>query len=489
MGHTATRLNDGRILIHGGTGLHSTRLNDTSYILDPRPAEWTWTVPILTKASAPIPNLAWHTSDRVEGDVLIFAYGLNATNLQPSAAVHFLSADEQDGWTWSTSNPLDARVERPPNVVAHANSAASALPSTSGLVQAAQKLLTNSLTRAIDAAETSPPAMSIAPQQPNMSSQQMQSASVQIPAVEPQVSETSLLTSSRASSLTAAHTATPSDNSGTSSDANAQTSASSGTTTKTVAGTVTGVLVAALAAGLLALYVRRRATNSTVTPKLQQADMLQGDPDAPPVSQILYTRRAPQRMLSLGSTASYRSGRTSGYDPFEEPAEDVPAAKLTPRKARYNNDFSKELAGTGRLSPLQPHRHRKRATLEDRRLHLSTIPSTDTLRTVQSRESVAEYPFLTSIPIASRLSQMSGEMRRLSTHLSASHNEHGSLKALVRSQSLSTTSSRYSNTSSSSEGQQKSARVSERDVASAPLPAREWSDPFADSEAVHSARP
>jgi hypothetical protein len=245
---------------------------------------------------------------------------------------------------------------------------------------------------------------------------------------------------------------------------------------------VTGAFVLAIVAGMAGLYFRRRASASA-----KEADSADNEKEesAPPVSEMLYTRQAPRRMLSLGSTASYKSGRTSGY--VEKSASQE--GRLSRDPAFMPLSVSEALEAVdefGRLSPLKPSGHRKRATLTERPV-IEHMLSSSSLASEDSRASVAEYPFLTSVPILSHQSQ---DASRPSSQTSHNPTQPTLYTNLQRSHSLITSSSKYSQDNEyKSPGRLASLRISERDVASTPLPSREFGDaevidPFADPAVV-----
>jgi hypothetical protein len=146
----------------------------------------------------------------------------------------------------------------------------------------------------------------------------------------------------------------------------------SGQTVKAVAGSVGGVLGAAVLAGLVGLYLRKRAANQS------KRDVLWTP--GPPVSALQYTRPAHQRNLSLGSTLTARAAGAR--------AAGAPAA----------GDMRQPITQGDLLNFLYPSAPSSTSSEEQDPFSDDHAPRS---QPTSASASVASYPYLTALPMAS----------------------------------------------------------------------------------------
>ena len=490
LGHTAVSLSDGRILIHGGTGLASY-VNDTLLVLDTRVTPWQYSTLDLTRTSLSTPNRAWHTATVIAENVIVFAYGLDTDTKQTSKEIFFLVANDADEWTWSQKNPLVGTIQSRSEIEGgdegvtatdlEVTAVVASIPSESqGVVQAAQHFLNNTAVKVANPKATeleTPPNGN----DPSMGSVVSPSATLQSPS-----SSSSKVTthSSNTSAGRQQSSEMPSagSNQNSSNDDTDSHSSSTSPHSKIIAGAVSGVFVLALAAGLAGLYFRKRAAEAEAVAG-QDAEPYDG---MPPISEMLYTRRAPRRMLSLGSTASLRSERSAirlvGTTPgvtatgqAEDEEEDAYDPLSEKEALDTINEFGKLSSAPASEKPLP------------RPVVAHTI-STASLVSNESRASVASYPFLTSLPVLTANSHKSNE----TMHRNDLVNGNGITRTLLRSHTMTSASSKSSYSNDGYQNENLSLPESAYNmVRSVPLPPKEVpmdrtadSNPFADFEEV-----
>lgn len=374
MGHSATLLQDSRIVVLGGVGeegVVSSLLRVLSLDMD---GKWTWRAPEVSTSEVASPKRAWHTSTLVNDGVIVTAFGLDGDTSETSNDVLFLkTTDTTSGWQWSRSNPLASSVSPTidasasvytPNGRVLANSQAT--EDTSAGVDVQPSVAQN----AMAAARTS--LALTRPEFPYVATTE-----------EPHDTQAEYTTSeaySTSSVSRSSHVPSASTSKSSSSQNQGDQPATKGSV---IAGTVTAAFVAALLAGAAALYVRKRASAQDADKAQIDADT--SEPGAPPVSQLLYTRAAPKRMLSLGSAFSIHTTRN-----IHDIQDGITFERVTAREAR---DAVSEF---GRLSPSSDT-----ATILGPTAHAMTHASS--ADSAETRASVASYPFLTSVPRESEL--------------------------------------------------------------------------------------
>lgn len=384
MGHSAVQLEDSRIVIFGGVGEDGSASSTLRILSRDTNGAWSWMAPDTSTSEGTSPSRAWHTATRAGNGVLVIAFGLDGITGETADDVIFLKTTEtSSGWQWSRTNPLASDTSAISSTLATDPAASVYTPDSRALVDAnpdsssqgdssGPELTPTIAVNAMAAAQTS-----LALTRPERSD--VATADSDEDAYQTEVAE---LSSSTRSSLKPSRTpeSPASSAPASSSDAPAPTSKSS-----VIAGTVTAAFVVALVAGAAALYVRRRA--SSQGPEKTGADTDQPEPSVPPVSQLLYTRAAPKRMLSLGSAFSVNTMRNI-HDLQSE--NDLTFERVTGREAREAVDEF------GRLSPSSDT-----ATVLGPTAHaMSHVSSADSAET---QASVASYPFLTSVPRATEL--------------------------------------------------------------------------------------
>lgn len=478
LGLTAAALLDGRVVVHGGAGSDGTSTADV-YVLDTStPAKWAWHQPTLGAAG---PGRAWHTSTLTDNGVLVFAYGLDSVTGETKDDIHFLqTTDSLKDWSWSTSNPLAVAGSVKGHVLPNASGAAQ--PKV--LAQTDAEFLNNTLP-----VPYNPKAALVGslPGGNDPNGDEASSASEQpVPSsTSPAVAHSTAVLSAAAPETTDSGSAA-SPFTGSSADASTAADTAPTTSTEVIAGSVTAAFLLALAAGAVGLYMRRKASKSAEA----APSMAEADDSAPPVSHLLYTRQAPRRTLSLGS--SIRSNREKSAASRRLGHRHQPSESFEPISEQEARETVDEFGRLGLVSPQEPgfslrqeteaDAHRRIALLSGSRPDLQHAASSDSMH---SQASVASYPFLGSMQIP-HVEQRSSDDRPLRRQQSAN------TRALLRSHSLSTTSSKSSSRWEDDVGRTPLAVVNA--PASTPLPAREfdetssipYADPFADTAEVRT---
>lgn len=509
MGHTAVSLSDGRIIVHGGTGMSSS-FNDTLLVLDTQSSPWHWLKPNLTRASLPNPNRAWHTATLVEDDIVVYAYGLDTATKQTSDKLFFLIENKVGEWTWSQSNPLATQLKGLVGAVAGSGNGENGLaaphsksvtadsaiisPDVQAVIQAAQHFLNNTSARVVNPKATEVEASSsVGNANSNKGATNTYSLVVHrssTASVSSNKAPTSIVAMPSSTDFSVASSSTALLSS---SDDLGSTSDSSTAHSKVIAGAVSTIVVLAAAAGLAGLYFRRKAA-ATEDAIRQKEEPREG---VPPISELLYTRKVPRRMLSLGSTLSARTGPgfnhrigsvVSAVNPeaFGQIGENDEDDPFNPRSETIN-EFG------GLTSP---------SSLPKSDLPMPVMSHTSTsLTSNRSQTSVASYPFLTSFPIHAIHSQQSAEaLKNDNNHYSngISSGGNGVTRILLRSHTMSSASSKSSYKSGNTPDAISSLSGSrvENLAASTPPPSRgfvlnseEGLDPFADFEEVSPCYP
>lgn len=379
MGHSAVILDDSRIVVFGGVGEDGVAASKLRILSQRSDGDWHWTAPDVSTSETSSPSRAWHTATLANNGIIVIAFGLDGITGDTANDVYFLkTTDTAAGWQWFHSNPLIASVTTTtenasssvytPNQRVLVNAAAGDSVSASSADSLAEPSMA---VNAMAAGQTSlaltrPEVPLYATADSSYETQEDYSTSS-----KPYISSSSISRSSR----------TPAASATTASQDSAQAPASKGSV---IAGTVTAAFVAALLAGAAALYVRKRAAS-------QGDDKTNGDPDTtepgvPPVSQLLCTRAAPKRMLSLGSAFSVHTSRN-----MHDIQSGLTFERVTGREAREAVDEF------GRLSPSSDS-----ATVLGPTAHAMTHASS--ADSAETQASVASYPFLTSVPRAAELS-------------------------------------------------------------------------------------
>lgn len=411
MGHSAVSLGDGRILVHGGVGARN-QVVPASYILNPQDGNWTWTAVELADGSLNPPYRAWHSATTVKDNVVVIAFGMDAITGKTTDEIAFLSGHDSTGWTWSHKNPL---------YVPPAQTTTSTSPFSYSLWSPPATSTSSAAVGPIINAPSEPISYGAvaAPNQPSTTSDDQ---------LTPTVS--SIFSSSNLGS----------------SDAQQQASSS-----RIVGGTVGGIFAAAAAAGLISWYLRRKRSSDALVLASSEDEK-----DAPPVTKLLYTRKVPQRVLSLGSDASVRTAAAfvahGAYGSMDSANGSSSFRVIRPKSSI--DEFGKIPGDVP--APQAVH-----------------IPSSGSDASEHSgRDSVASYPFLGSVPIRSN-----GHERISSISATGSVSELG--RTLLRSQSMRSSESSSSNNSLlGNEARLSPGRLRVANgAASTPLPSGEFSRP------------
>ena len=328
LGHSMTVIGDGSVLLHGGIGAHNAKVTPT-YILTPKDGNWTWSPAALDFGSEASPMRAWHSATSVSSNTVVVAFGLDVDTGKTSSDIRFLAKSATGGWKWSSENTLlksaasDEKVVSSSKVVSYTFAEVSSAPSTSTYVVPDYNPYTNDpYTQTVsDAATPTPPGI--------FSQNNLGSA-----------------------------------------DPAAQAASS-----RIVGGTIGGIAAFAAVAGAIGWWLRSKRNNEEV----QSAGAVIGDQSekaAEPVSQLLYTRKVPRRMLSLGSMNSTSFTADAGYA-----ANNGKSSFRLIRPAITVTEFG----GTA-VDPAQPAPAIISTSMSDRGHNTG-------------RDSVASYPFLRSVPI------------------------------------------------------------------------------------------
>jgi hypothetical protein len=374
-------LPDGKLLLHGGVGASSTATAD-AFVLDTKQTPWSWSKTPMSTTSLATPALAWHSAV-LAGDTVVVSYGLDMNDQTATSRpdeIYFFS-DDGKGWTWATSfTPQDKADPKKANSSPNQSSSSS---SSNGA-------------------------------NPHGGSSHPLSSNPQ-PSGKPPVA--------------AGPPVGPSP-------------------TKTIAGALGGVFGAAVLAGLAALYFRCRAAargeRAQQFAPLTAGGRLAAGCSPPPVSRLLFTHPVPQRILSLGSSASIRSTTRLVDDSLSDSA-------TVSRSYSFGSDMAAVGAGVTRggrafdnNNNYEEDREREPSRSAGPMMEWSGVPLSSRgqqvrggpaggplqagLRRANSQSttgaaSVTSYPFLTSLPvkrsrtIGSDLSASS--QRSLSTHATA----------------------------------------------------------------------
>ncbi|GAA5990370.1 hypothetical protein JCM10908_007339 [Rhodotorula pacifica] len=330
MGHSAVLLPSGSVLIFGGLSPNHAVLSDLQLL---NPLTYTWTRLVISDASLTSPALAYHTATLVEGGTIIVAFGLDGQTGTPSNQFWFLTIDEISG-TYTWQDTFDGNGAEAASAIAKRSRQPIPKLARRGQVFAkkAVEFVPNPKAEASEA-ETSATAVSVDDGWDGATAAAATATTTsQAPAVQ---AAPASLSSSSTSSSSAAHYTPPFASSASASAARASTSpqtlpatskssdnASSSSSTSTIIGASVGAIGGALAlVGLAFYFIRRRAVSSAsgstfrgpMSPNMAQSGG-NGDPNAPFVSQLLFTRPSQARNLSLGSTAPAFSPRDMDSD-------------------------------------------------------------------------------------------------------------------------------------------------------------------------------
>ncbi|BGP43206.1 hypothetical protein JCM10449v2_007234 [Rhodotorula kratochvilovae] len=295
MGHAAVHLPSGSILVHGGFSSAHAVLSDM-FLLSPSFSGWTWTELLTSDHSMAAPALAYHTATQVAGGTIVVAFGIDGATSAPSSAFWFLEVDEAAGtYTWTDTFEGNADALAAASMNTSASSAAR-------LAKRAIDVVTN------PKASTSTSAYI---EQPTAASGGYYGGYGADTGAQASVAAWSSSSSSSAARAAVASTAVPAKSP--SSAASSAEEDDAPTPKSTIIGASIGAVGAAVAAaGLLFFLFRRRAAQAApATPMMGST----GDGSAPFVSQLLYTRPAQARNLSLGSTVSALSPRADSLLP------------------------------------------------------------------------------------------------------------------------------------------------------------------------------
>ena len=296
MGHASVLLESGSILIHGGLSSAHNVLSDL-FLLSPSTAGWTWTQLVTSDDSEASPALAYHSTNQIVGGTIVVAFGIAGATSAPSGDFWFLTVDEDAGtytWTDQFGGNADAVAALDEGDAAATTTFAAKFSKKTFEVIANPKAQTSSAA----AATVAPSLGAYGPPESE--------APISAPGYAPSSSSrASARTSSSSSAAATAASASQADD-------------EAPTPKSTIIGASLGAIGAVAAAGLLLFLVRRRAAQGGVrgapsSPVMGSA--ARGDSAAPPlVSQLMYTRRAQARNMSLGSTLSALSPRALDVD-------------------------------------------------------------------------------------------------------------------------------------------------------------------------------
>lgn len=370
MGHSAIPLEDSRIVVFGGVGedgIATSKLRVLSLTGD---GIWTWSAPDVSTSDILSPKRAWHTATLVNDGVIVTAFGLDGNTGKTANDILFLkTTDTTAGWKWTRSNPF----------------ASDSTPATDAFT-AVYTPNSRVLVNAAAGNDEEPVSSSVNNIEPSVAQHAMAAGRTSLALTRPEfpyvaTTEASYETEAEytaSSSAYIASSATRSTHVPAASASSASQDSQPASKSSVIAGTVTAAFVVALIAGAAALYVRKRA--SAQAADKGTAEMDSTDPSAPPVSQLLYTRAAPKRMLSLGSAFSVHTTRN-----LHDMHDGLTFERVTAREAR---DAVDEF---GRLSPTSDT-----ATVLGPTAHAMTHASS--ADSSETQASVASYPFLTSVP-------------------------------------------------------------------------------------------
>lgn len=379
IGHSATLLEDSRIVVFGGVKDNGAPSSELRLLSRTAQGGWCWTAPDVWTGEVTSPSRAWHTATLANDGLIVYAFGLDGSTGETAYDLYFLRTSGSDtGWQWYRTNPaaIDAILSRP-------TSQASDIPVYTGNAHVV-------LNAGADDGK-SDPLSSQAVLDPSIARNAMAAAQTPLLLSRPERShavtasdsdaETEIVSpSSSYTDKTLAPTRPPESPASSELPSSADTASTTTTKSSVIAGTVTAAFVAALLAGAAALYVRRRASQHPNGKSASDTDQVHSG--IPPVSQLLYTRVAPKRMLSLGSTLSDHTVRNL----HNLHADGITFERVTRREAGDAVDFDE----FGRLSPSSDSATVRGPTAQAM-THASSADS------AESQASVASYPFLTSV--------------------------------------------------------------------------------------------
>ncbi|GAA5891601.1 hypothetical protein JCM8208_007335 [Rhodotorula glutinis] len=302
MGHASVLLDSGSILIHGGLSSAHNVLSDL-FLLSPSTSGWTWTQLVTSDHSEQSPALAYHSATQIVGGTIVVAFGIDGKTSAPSGDFWFLTVDEDAGtYTWTDQFGGNADT-----VAALEADAAATTTFAAKFAKKTFEVIANPKAQTSEAATAATVAPSLGVYGPPESE-----APISAPGYSPSSSSSSRSSARTASSSSAAVTAAKSPSSSAAS-ASASQADEAPTPKSTIIGASLGALGAVAAAGLLFFLVRRRAAQGGArapsSPVMGSASRADGTSAPPLVSQLMYTRRAQARNMSLGSTLSALSPR------------------------------------------------------------------------------------------------------------------------------------------------------------------------------------
>ncbi|GJN93789.1 hypothetical protein Rhopal_006847-T1 [Rhodotorula paludigena] len=295
MGHAAVPLSSGSILVHGGVSSAHAILADLFLLAPPSDAsaDWTSTQLVISDHSMIAPALAYHTATLVAGKTIVVAFGIDGSTSAPSNRFWFLAIDENAGtYTWKDTFEGNADAV----ALAPATASASTLDKRAIDVVLNPKV-SSTLSTPVQQAT---PATDDGNWYGGSGGGWAQSAAP----VSSSASVASVSKSSKAIS------STPPMNTKASTQEDDEP-----TSTSTIIGASVGAIGGAVAlAGMAFLLLRRRASQAGRSVPSTPVMGSTGDNDGQPpfVSQLLYTRPAQTRNMSLGSTLSALSPRAGG---------------------------------------------------------------------------------------------------------------------------------------------------------------------------------
>jgi hypothetical protein len=397
--------------VHGGVGASATATADV-FVLDTTSTPWSWSRASGSPTSLATPALAWHSAVYADGTVVV-GYGLDLNDQGATSRaneIYYLSNDADAGaggsWTWATTyTPKSSSSSSDGDGDGDGTSSSS-----SGTGSSSSGAGNSGKGNGNGHGSSSNPKNANHPQ-----------------------------------------------------GADPSTGRSPGQPTKTIVGALGGIFGAAILAGLAALFFsRRRRGNGASRSKSEKKGgrRLAATALSPPspVSRLLFTHPVPQRILSLGSSASLRSTNRLVVDDQHSQGSSpafTSSSNMAAVGANRSDGALAAGAGSGGGKPVVPLSRTRRDPGGLRRTGSQSTTGT---------ASVTSYPFLTSVPVKRTRSKGTTTATSSTSSLdNTTANNHAYFSALSHSPPL-------PSSSQAPQGPSETLRQNETSSSSAPPP-------------------
>lgn len=325
MGHVAVSLPSGGIVIHGGLGNDHAPTSDVHLLTPPAnsTSEWTWTTLPMSDDSITSPPRAWHTATMLSDGTIVVAFGIDSDTGIPSSDINFLTVANDPGvYTWKDT--FDGVVADRPRIVANIKAVLNPKLVTTVVVQTTITIPAAPSPVVVAPSEPQSDTIVVANALPTLVIQPSNAPLISLIPLLPTLSNPASISHSTASSSSLDPTPSTSLVSPATIARDLAASQAAAEKRQTSIAASLGTIIPVLFLVLLIWFFSRRYFR-----KSHQEIKSPASFTAPFVSTLLYTRKVPSRMLSLGSTVSDHSqesdmreldfgGRMAQLDPFAD---------------------------------------------------------------------------------------------------------------------------------------------------------------------------